>query len=66
MKTSEDVAVSEVPVVSWSVAGESHSARWRSERGASPPRRVVIADDRMTADAAYRHACEWNRAAVAG
>jgi SAM-dependent methyltransferase len=50
-------AVSEDPVVSWSVAGETHSARWRSERGASPPGRLVIADDRMTADAAYRHAC---------
>ena len=49
--------MSEDPVVSWSVGGEAHSARWRSERGASPPGRVVIADDRMTADAAYRHAC---------
>lgn len=34
------------------------SARWRSERGAKPPKKVVLADDTMTADTAYRHACE--------
>ena len=50
--------MSEHPVVSWSEAGATHSARWRSERGASPPRRVVIADERMNTEAAYRHACE--------
>ncbi len=44
--------------MNWSEAGETRSARWRSERGAPPPKRVVIADDRMTADAAYRRACE--------
>ena len=46
------------PVLSWSEAGATRSARWRSERGAPPPKRVVIADDNMTADAAYRYACE--------
>ena len=46
------------PVVHWSEGGEERSARWRSERGAPPPRRVVIADDRMTADAAYGLACQ--------
>ena len=50
--------MSEYPVISWTEAGETRSARWRSERGAPPPRRVVIADDIMTADAAYRLACE--------
>ncbi|OGA11107.1 MAG: methylase [Betaproteobacteria bacterium RIFCSPLOWO2_02_FULL_65_20] len=50
--------MSEHPVMSWSEAGETCSARWRSERGAPPPKRVVIADDRMTADAAYRRACD--------
>ena len=44
--------------VSWNEAGEEKSARWRSESGTSPPKRVVIADDRMTADTAYRPACE--------
>ena len=46
------------PVVSWNEAGEGRSARWRSESGAPPPKRVVIANDHMTADAAYRLACE--------
>lgn len=46
------------PVVHWTEGGEARSARWRSERGAPPPKRVVIADDRMTADAAYGLACQ--------
>jgi len=46
------------PVISWTEAGELRSARWRSEAGVPPPKRVVVADDRMTADAAYRLACE--------
>jgi SAM-dependent methyltransferase len=37
----------------WTEDGEPHSARWRSERGAPPPARVVIADDTMRADDAY-------------
>ena len=35
-----------------------HAARWRSESGMPPPKRVVIADDRLNADTAYRLACE--------
>lgn len=46
------------PVVEWTEADEVRSARWRSESGAPPPRRIVIADDRMKADAAYKLACE--------
>ena len=42
------------PVVTWTEAGATRSALWRSESGAPPPARVVVADDRMTADAAYR------------
>ncbi len=42
----------------WEEGGEARSARWRSERGAPPPKRVVIADDSMAADTAYRLACE--------
>lgn len=34
------------------------SAHWRSESGAPPPKRVVVGDDRMGADAAYHLACE--------
>jgi SAM-dependent methyltransferase len=46
------------PDIHWDESGEEKSARWRSESGTSPPKRVVIADDRMTADTAYRLACE--------
>lgn len=50
--------MSDFPVIRWNEAGEERSARWRSESGAPPPKRVVVADDRITADAAYRLACE--------
>ena len=50
--------MSQYPIISWTEAGETRSARWRSESATPPPRRVLIADDRMTADAAYRLACE--------
>ena len=46
------------PVVNWTEADASRSARWRSEGGAPPPRRVVVIDDRLTADAAFRLASE--------
>lgn len=46
------------PVINWNESGIDQSAHWRSESGTPPPKRVVIADDRMTADAAYRLACE--------
>jgi SAM-dependent methyltransferase len=53
-----DLSVIDRPVIHWNEAGEERSARWRSESGSPPPKKVVIADDRMTADAAYRLACE--------
>ncbi|MEU5213852.1 class I SAM-dependent methyltransferase [Streptomyces sp. NPDC020742] len=46
------------PVVEWTEAGRPRSARWRSENGSPPPRRIVIADDRTRADDAYKLACE--------
>ncbi len=46
------------PVITWTESGETRSARWRSESGMPPPGRVVIADDRMSAEAAYCLACE--------
>ncbi len=45
-------------MVNWTEAGEDRSARWRSEGGAPPPKRVEIVDDQLTADAAYRLASE--------
>ncbi len=46
------------PVIQWNEGGQAHSARWRSEAAVPPPKRVVVADDRMAADTAYRSACE--------
>lgn len=46
------------PIISWTESGKDCSARWRSESGMPPPRRVMIADDTMKADQAYRLACE--------
>jgi methylase of polypeptide subunit release factors len=44
--------------IHWEENGVQHSARWRSEAGMPPPKRVMIADDRTNADVAYRLACE--------
>lgn len=44
--------------IHWTDGDETHSARWHSESGMPPPKRVMVADDRMTADSAYRLACE--------
>lgn len=50
--------MSDYPIIRWHETGQEKSARWRSKNDTPPPRRVLIADDRMTADAAYRLACE--------
>jgi len=44
--------------INWLEAGQPCAALWRSERGALPPKRVVLADDTLSADSAYRQACE--------
>lgn len=36
----------------------TYACRWRSEKGAPPPKKLIIADDTLTADEAYRVACE--------
>lgn len=46
------------PLISWTENDEQCSLRWHSENGSPAPKRVQIADDRMTADAAYKLACE--------
>ncbi len=46
------------PVINWTEAGSERAARWRSESGMPPPKRVAIADDTIKADQAYRLACE--------
>lgn len=55
---SAEAAERALPTIHWTEAGEERSAIWRSERGAPPPRKVILADDTTTADTAYRLACE--------
>ena len=46
------------PRIKWTEAEGPCSALWRSERGAPAPRQVMLADDTLPADTAYRLACE--------
>jgi methylase of polypeptide subunit release factors len=49
---------SQARFVEWDEDGRACRACWRSLAGLPPPRRVVLADDRMPADAAFRLAAE--------
>ena len=49
--------MTERPIITWNEGDEQRTARWRSESGLPAPEYVVIADDTMTANAAYRLAC---------
>jgi methylase of polypeptide subunit release factors len=44
--------------ISWIENGEQRSARWQSESGMAAPKKVVLADDTMSADTAWRLALE--------
>ena len=46
------------PTIRWPESGSEAGMRWRSESGFQPPQKIVIGDDRMTADAAVRLASE--------
>ena len=50
--------MSDHPTIAWKEGDATRTARWRSERGLPPPQRVVLADDRIDADTAWRLACE--------
>ena len=45
-------------MLQWDEAGETRNAHWRSEAGVDAPRRVMVVDDSLSADAAYRLASE--------
>ncbi len=51
-------AATALPALCWQQDGREHVAGWRCERGSPPPQRVLIADDTMPADTAYRLANE--------
>ena len=42
----------------WEDSGQTHSAKWHSENGIAPHKKIQIVDDTLTADIAYRLACE--------
>jgi len=50
--------MSDYPVIHWNEAGEEQSAHWLSANGSPPPKRIILADDTIKADDAYRLACE--------
>ena len=47
-----------LPTIEWTEGGSARTSLWRSERGAPAPKRLVLADDTLSADSAYRLACE--------
>ncbi len=49
---------SEHPMLTWDEGDITYSCRWRSEKGSPPPKKLIIADDSITADEAYQLACE--------
>jgi len=45
-------------MIHWEEGGKACSAKWHSENGIAPHKKVQIGDDTLTADIAYRLACE--------
>ena len=58
--TRKDAASAEATLagLEWQEGSRAHVSKWRSQAGVLPPRRIVPADDTLTADTAYRLACE--------
>lgn len=50
--------MSDPAILQWTEDGEQRTARWRSEAGVAPPKRLQRVDDSLTADAALRLASE--------
>ncbi len=63
MQSSESHLLHSTPLsasslrLTWQENGHDCEDEWRSERGAPLPKRVVLADDTLSADSAYRLAC---------
>lgn len=54
---SADALHAVAPTITWQENGHECEDIWQSERGAPTPKRVVLADDTLSADSAYRLAC---------
>ncbi len=52
--------MSDHPLITWLEDGAERTARWQSEGGAPAPKRVVVANDTLSADTAFRLASEGN------
>jgi methylase of polypeptide subunit release factors len=50
--------MSAAPTLGWHESGAVRTALWRSEAGVPPPQRVLIGDDTLAADTAFRLASE--------
>jgi methylase of polypeptide subunit release factors len=50
--------MSDTQQVEWVEGSQTKAALWRSENGTQAPQRVMVVDDTLTADSAYRYACE--------
>ena len=44
--------------LNWQEAPQTQHALWRSENGTTAPKKFILADDTLTADTAYKLACE--------
>lgn len=55
--TETGASLTPVTQIVWQENGHHCEDVWRSERGAPAPKRVVLADDTLSADSAYRLAC---------
>ena len=45
-------------MIHWVEDGQQCSAKWHSENGIAPHQKIQLGDDTLTADTAYRLACE--------
>jgi methylase of polypeptide subunit release factors len=52
--------VSQETILQWVEGEQTCSAKWHSENGIAPHKKIQLADDTLTADIAYRLACEGN------
>lgn len=50
--------MNQVTTLRWFEGEQERSANWHSENGIAPHKKIQIADDTLTADIAYRLACE--------
>jgi SAM-dependent methyltransferase len=58
MPQTPPLATPDPTIIHWSESDLEHCALWRSERGLAVPQKVVLADDTLTADHAYKLVCE--------